>query len=75
MPSMSRKGNCYDNAYVKSWFSSLKKEWIFRSHYSTESELRSLVFKYIETWYNNKGRHSSLDYQSPQEYKNNRLFV
>ena len=60
-PSMSRKGNCYDNAYVESWFSSLKKEWIYRRSYKNKSELRALVFEYIEVWYNKKRRHSSLD--------------
>jgi len=42
-PSMSRKGNCYDNAYVESWFSSLKKEWLYRRNYFNEKELRSLA--------------------------------
>lgn len=70
LPSMSRKGNCYDNAYVESWFSSLKKEWIYRHDFSTEEEVRSLVFKYIETWYNTKRKHSALDYMSPVQYKN-----
>ena len=69
-PSMSRKGNCYDNCYVETWFKSLKSEWIYRSEYSTEDELRALVFEYIEVWYNRKRRHSSLDYLSPQQYKN-----
>ncbi len=68
-PSMSRKGNCYDNAYVESWFSSLKKEWIYRNHYSTETELKALVFEYIEIWYNKKRKHSSLGYMSPVMYK------
>jgi len=68
-PSMSRKGNCYDNAYVESWFSSLKKECLYRRNYTTEEELRALVFKYIEIWYNDKRIHSSLDYQSPEEYR------
>lgn len=68
-PSMSRKGNCYDNAYVESWFASLKKEWIYRRQYSSEKELKALVFEYIETWYNRKRRHSALDYMSPEEYK------
>ena len=68
-PSMSRKGNCYDNAYVESWFSSLKKEWIYKSNYSTEAELRALVFEYIEVWYNKKRKHSSLGYLSPVQYK------
>jgi len=68
-PSMSRRGNCYDNAYVDSWFASLKKEWIYRSNYSTERELKSLVFEYIEIWYNKKRSHSSLGYLSPDKYK------
>lgn len=68
-PSMSRRGNCYDNAFVESWFASLKKEWIYRSHYSTAQELRTLVFEYIETWYNKKRKHSSLGYVSPEQYK------
>lgn len=71
IPSMSRRGNCYDNAYVESWFSSLKKEWIYRNQYSSESQLRALVFEYIETWYNKKRKHSSLGYQSPVKYKSN----
>jgi transposase InsO family protein len=69
-PSMSRRGNCYDNAYVESWFASLKKEWIYRSSYKTEDELRALVFEYIEIWYNKKRTHSSLGYLSPVEYRN-----
>lgn len=68
-PSMSRRGNCYDNAYVESWFASLKKEWIYRSSYSTEKELRALVFEYIEVWYNKKRKHSSLGYLSPEKYR------
>lgn len=68
-PSMSRRGNCYDNAYVESWFSSLKKEWLYRSTYTTEPQLRTLVFDYIEVWYNRKRRHSALDYMSPMQFK------
>mgnify|MGYP006277354627 CR=1 FL=1 len=69
-PSMSRKGNCYDNAYVESWFGSLKKEWIYRQSYNSEAQLRALVFEYIEIWYNKKRKHSSLGNVSPVEYKN-----
>ena len=68
-PSMSRKGNCYDNAYVESWFGSFKKEWLYRHDYSTKEELRQIVFEYIEIWYNRKRKHSALDYKSPIEYK------
>lgn len=71
IPSMSRKGNCYDNAYVESWFASLKKESLYRENYSTVKELKALVFEYIEVWYNRKRKHSALDYMSPEEYKNN----
>tara|TARA_Y100000590_G_C15735209_1_gene1018300 strand:+ start:3289 stop:3963 length:675 start_codon:yes stop_codon:yes gene_type:complete len=69
IPSMSRKGNCYDNAYVESWFASLKKERIYRTNYSLEAELRALVFDYIEVWYNKKRQHSSLGNVSPERYK------
>ena len=75
IPSMSRRGNCYDNSYVESWFKSLKSEWIYRHHYSTEEELRALVFEYIEVWYNKKRRHSSLDYLSPEEYEQKHLIA
>lgn len=69
IPSMSRKGNCYDNAYVESWFASLKKERVYRCKYETEEELRAIVFEYIEVWYNRKRRHSALGFKSPLEYK------
>ena len=70
-PSMSRKGNCYDNAYVESFFSSLKKEKIYRVNPKTESEMKLSVFEYIETWYNAKRKHSKLGMQSPIQYKLN----
>lgn len=69
-PSMSRKGNCYDNAYVESWFSTFKKECVYRTNFSTEAEARSMAFEYIEAWYNKKRKHSALDYMSPVQYKN-----
>ncbi len=69
LPSMSRRGNCYDNAYVESFFASLKKEKMYRTKYNTEDQLRQMVFEYIETWYNTKRRHSSLDYKSPRQFK------
>jgi len=73
MPSMSRRGNCYDNAYVESWFSSLKKECVYRSQYRTAAELRTLVFEYIETWYNKRRKHSSLGNLSPEMYRRKNL--
>ncbi len=69
IPSMSRKGNCYDNCYVESWFKSLKNEWIYRNKIVSKFHLRKLIFEYIDGWYNTKRRHSSLDNMSPKEYK------
>jgi len=71
VPSMSRKGNCYDNCYVESWFGSLKKEWIYRKSYQNVEEIKQAVFEYIEIWYNKKRTHSALGYQSPQEFREN----
>lgn len=69
-PSMSRRGNCYDNAFVESFFSSLKKEKIYRNKdLNTEEKMKTAVFEYIETWYNTKRKHSSLDMMSPIKYK------
>lgn len=68
-PSMSRRGNCYDNAYVESWFGSFKKEWLYRHTYSTQAQLKQIVFEYIEVWYNRQRRHSALDNMSPINYK------
>ena len=68
-PSMSRRGNCYDNAYVESWFASLKKEWLYRRTYTTEEELRAIIFDYIEVWYNRRRKHSALGYVSPFEFQ------
>ncbi len=69
VPSMSRRGNCYDNAFVESWFASFKKECLYRSSYENEKDLRQLAFQYIEIWYNRKRKHSALDYKTPYEYK------
>lgn len=69
IPSMSRKGNCYDNAFVESFFKTLKSELIYRRNFTSERELRSGIFEYIETWYNRKRLHSSLGYLSPVEYE------
>jgi transposase InsO family protein len=67
--SMSRKGNCYDNAPVESFFASLKKELIHRSSFATHEEARSAVFEWIAVWYNHKRRHSTLGYLSPQQFE------
>ena len=67
--SMSRKGNCYDNAYVETFFKSFKRELIWIKEFSSEEELKREVFQFIEIWYNRKRMHSALDYKSPLEYE------
>ena len=67
--SMSRKGNCYDNAVAESFFHLLKTEWVNHHHYLSRSEATSSLFYYIEIFYNRKRRHSVLDYATPQEYE------
>lgn len=68
--SMSRKGNCYDNAPMESFFHTLKVEEIYRiKNKITEfDELRLILFDYIDRYYNRKRRHSALNYKSPAEY-------
>ena len=67
--SMSRKGNCYDNAVAESFFGRLKSEWINHNRYLNRSEAAQSIFYYIEIFYNRKRRHSSIDYVTPQEYE------
>lgn len=67
--SMSRKGNCYDNACVESFFSTLKNELIHHASYRTRNEARTAIFDYIEMFYNTRRLHQSLGYQSPVEYE------
>ena len=68
-PSMSRRGNCYDNAVMESFFSSLKKERVRRKIYPTREDGRADVFDYIEVFYNRRRRHSSLGYLAPMDYE------
>ena len=63
--SMSRKGNCYDNAFIESFWSSLKYETVYRHRYATRAEARAAIFDYIEAFYNRTRLHSSLGYVSP----------
>ena len=67
--SMSRKGNCYDNAVAESFFSTLEFELVMTADWRTRAEARTAVFEYIETWYNRKRRHSTLGYLSPAVYE------
>jgi putative transposase len=67
--SMSRKGNCYDNAHVESFFHSLKTELVYRRKFKTREEAKQAIFAWIETWYNRERRHSALGYLSPAEFE------
>ena len=71
--SMSRKGNCWDNAPVESFFGTLKQELVHRRRFATREAARREVFEYIEVWYNRQRRHSSLDYLSPAEFERRAL--
>ncbi len=67
--SMSRKGDCWDNAVAESFFATLKKELVHGEKWRTREEARAALFEYIEVWYNRERRHSSLGYVSPAEYE------
>ena len=67
--SMSRKGNCYDNAPMESFFGTFKTELTFHCNYATRNEAKLDIFEYIEVFYNRKRRHSALGYKSPAKYE------
>src|ERR687884_244811 len=65
--SMSRRGNCLDNAPMESFFASLKKEHVHHVRFRTRAEARAAVFEYIEVFYNRQRLHSALGYRTPAE--------
>jgi transposase InsO family protein len=67
--SMSRKGNCYDNAAMESFFATLKNELVDRRHYRNQAEARQDIFAYIEGFYNRRRRHSTLGFVSPVAFE------
>ena len=67
--SMSRKGNCWDNAVAESFFKTLKSELIYTTEPTTMAEAKVNVFEFIEIWYNRKRMHASLGYLTPAEYE------
>ena len=67
--SMSRKGNCWDNAISESFFATLKKECIYQTEFPTRASAQSELFDYIEVFYNRERLHSTLGYKSPHEYE------
>jgi transposase InsO family protein len=67
--SMSRKGNCWDNAVMESFWGTLKNEWVHHQHYKTRQEAKTDIFAYIEGFYNTVRLHSTLGYLSPAEFE------
>jgi putative transposase len=67
--SMSRRGNCYDNATMESFWSTLKLELVYRRCFDTHAQARSQIFDYIERFYNRQRAHSALDYHSPVDFE------
>ncbi len=67
--SMSRKGNCWDNAVVESFFSTLKQELVYTTDFTTREQARLALFEYIEVFYNRQRRHSTLGYISPANFE------
>jgi transposase InsO family protein len=67
--SMSRKGDCWDNACAESFFATLKTEEVFHRTYRSREEARRSIFEYIAVFYNRHRSHSSLDFLSPEEYE------
>lgn len=68
--SMSRRGNCWDNAVAESFFHTLKTELIYEMQYLTKAETKQKIFEYLEVYYNRKRRHSSIDYRTPHDFEN-----
>jgi transposase InsO family protein len=69
LQSMSRKGNCWDNAVAESFFKTLKSEMINHVNFETRQQAKLATFEYIEGWYNRRRKHSTLDYQTPLQYE------
>jgi len=67
--SMSRRGNCYDNATMESFWATLKLELVYRRCFDTRAQARTQIFDYIETFYNRQRAHSALDYHSPVDFE------
>ncbi len=67
--SMSRKGNCYDNACIESFHGILKRELVYQTKYKTREEAKKSLFEYIEFFYNSKRIHPTLGYYTPNEFE------
>jgi len=69
IPSMSRRGNCYDNAYIESFWSTLKLEMIYRREFASRRQAETAIFDYIEIFYNRQRAHSALAFLSPVDFE------
>jgi len=69
IPSMSRRGNCYDNALMESFWSTLKRGLIHRTHFATRAQARAAIFEWVEVFYNRTRFHSALGYKSPVDFE------
>ena len=69
LPSMSRKGDCYDNAVVESFFKTLKSELLLENKFKSREEGSAVIFDYIEIFYNKRRLHSTLGYVSPEQFE------
>ena len=67
--SMSRKGNCWDNAFAESFFATLKKELVYKRSFRSKEEAKKAIFEYIEVWYNRNRLHSSIGYTTPIQFE------
>jgi putative transposase len=67
-PSMSRKGNCWDNAPMESFFAALKAESVYQQRFKTREQARRVIFDYIEVFYNQTRRHQSINNLSPADF-------
>ncbi len=67
--SMSRKGNCWDNAVMESFFGTLKTECTDRRKFANRQEAKTVIFEYLEVFYNRQRLHSSLGYVSPESFE------
>ena len=67
--SMSRSGECYDNAVAESFFATLKTELIYQRRFDSRAEATSAIFRYIELFYNRERLHSTLGYRSPVQFE------
>ena len=69
LPSMSRKGDCWDNSVAESFFSTLKKELVYHTRFKMRDKARREIFEFIECFYNRQRMHSYLGYLSPQDFE------